>query len=167
MDDLSPKEIKDTLLNSADLSPKEIEELLLLQRKHKQSTGLSKKEIIAMLGKSGKDRYIYSVKRIAEQEVAWTLKDDEGIIATVDDDGNSYFHIWPYKEYALKCATDEWKGFTLFKLTLKDLLEVILPNLTSDGTRVAVFKSPCDPQTISASANDLLNNLLYECSQFT
>jgi len=106
------------------------------------------------------------VKRIADQEIAWTLKDDEGIIRTVDEKGIGYFHIWPFKEYALRCATGEWKNFKLYKLLLDDLLIDILPNLSKEGTEVAVFKSPHDPLITSVSADDFLNNILYERSQF-
>jgi len=165
---LSPKEIRARIKNSIKLglSTQEIEELAAMLRKYKSSDNVFLKEVNAMLKKPGRDRYIYSVKRIADQEVAWTLRDGDGIVRTEDDEGNGYFHIWPFKEYALKCAVGEWAGFELHRIPLDDLLNVILPNLSEEGTQVAVFKSPDDPLITSASADDFLNNILYERSQF-
>jgi hypothetical protein len=168
IESLSPKEIRDRIKNSIKLglSTQEVEELAAMLRKHKSSANVFSKEIHAMLKKPGRDRYIYSVKKIADQEIAWTLKDEEGIIRTVDDDGKEYFHIWPFKEYALKCVVGEWAGFGLHRIALDDLINVILPNLHEEGTQVAVFKSPNDPLITSVSADDFLNNILHERSQF-
>jgi len=165
---LSPKEIRNRIKNSIKLglSAQELEKLAAILRKHKASADVFAKEVNAILKKPGRDRYIYSVKRIADQEEAWTLKDGEGIIRTVDDVGNGYFHIWPFKEYALKCAVGEWANFEPHRITLDHLLNVILPNLSEEGTQVAVFKSPSDPLITSVSAYDFLNNLLYERSQY-
>ncbi|MCL2225552.1 MAG: DUF2750 domain-containing protein [Defluviitaleaceae bacterium] len=165
---LSPKEIRDRIKNSIKLglSTQEIEELAAMLRKHKSSANVFSKEINAMMKKSGRDRYIYSVKRIADQEIAWSLKNGDGTVRTVDEEGNDYFYIWPFKEYALRCAVGEWAGFGLHRISLDDLLNVILPNLSADGTQVAVFKSLNDPSITSVSADDFLNNILHERSQF-
>ena len=165
---LSLKEIQYRIKNSIKLglSNEEVKKLVAMMLKHKPSANVFAKEVNAMLKKSGRDRYIYSVKRIADQEVAWTLKDSDGIIRTVDEDDTGYFHVWPYKEYALKCMVGEWSGFSLHRVPLNDLLNVILPNLSSEGTQVAVFKSPNDSSITCVSADDFMNNILYERSQF-
>lgn len=75
---LSRKEIKEMLRNAEKLPPEEVKKLVTLLQK--MPVELSQKEIEAMSGKPGKERYIYSLKRIAEQKVAWTLKDAEGIM---------------------------------------------------------------------------------------
>ena len=166
MDELTQKEIKDKLRNLDNLSTEEIKELLRLQLKLHKSAGLPKKEVDAMLRKTPKERYIYSVKRIAQEEEAWTLKNKDGIIATGDDDGNTFLPVWPNKEYALKCMAGEWKNCELKKLPLDNLIKEILPNLSKEGTKVSVFIVPDDPVSVTATADDFLNNLLYECSQY-
>lgn len=168
MEDLTPKEIMSMLRNAAQLklTTERIEQLAEMLHRHKESKGGSKKEIDAMLNKPARDRYIYSVKRIAEREEAWTLKDADGNIASFSDNVDNLFYIWPYKEYALKCAYGEWKNYKLFRLPLNNLLEKTLPNLSKEGIQVAVFQSPSDSQTVAVSADDFLNNLLYECSQY-
>jgi hypothetical protein len=132
----------------------------------KQTVELSQKEMKTMLSKPAQERYIYSVKRIAEREIAWTLKNENGMVSTEDDEGNVFLPIWPFKEYALKCRVEEWGDCELMKLSLDYLLEEMLPNLSKTSTKISVFIVPNDPMSTTVSAKDLLNNLLHECSKY-
>ncbi|WP_028532302.1 DUF2750 domain-containing protein [Paenibacillus sp. UNC217MF] len=120
----------------------------------------------AMIKRSARDRYIYSVKRIADWEEAWSLKLNDGYVTTSDKEGNLSMPIWPFKEYAMKCIEDEWENCQTQKIRLDKLLDEILPNLSEEGTHVVVFKVPEDPDVVRVSADDFKNNLLYECSQY-
>ncbi|WP_068984538.1 DUF2750 domain-containing protein [Lysinibacillus xylanilyticus] len=125
----------------------------------------SSPEFKAMIKKSARDRYIYSVKRIADWEEAWSLKLNEGFVTTSDKEGNLSMPIWPFKEYAMKCVGDEWGNCKTQKKDLHTLIEEILPNLSEEGTQVVVFKVPENSEVVRVSADDFKNNLLYECSQ--
>ncbi|MFL1675092.1 DUF2750 domain-containing protein [Paenibacillus dendritiformis] len=70
----------------------------------------SSPEFKAMIKKSARDRYIYSVKRIADWEEAWSLELNDGFVTTSDNEGNLSMPIWPFKEYAMKCIGDEWEN---------------------------------------------------------
>ncbi|EPY14161.1 Protein of unknown function [Paenibacillus sp. cl6col] len=126
----------------------------------------SSPEFKAMIKRSARDRYIYSVKRIADWEEAWSLKLNDGYVTTSDKEGNLSMPIWPFKEYAMKCIEDEWENCQTQKIHLDTLLDEILPNLSEEGTHVVVFKVPEDPDVVRVSADDFKNNLLYECSQY-
>ncbi|MGG4194813.1 DUF2750 domain-containing protein [Paenibacillus jamilae] len=126
----------------------------------------SSPEFKAMIKRSARDRYIYSVKRIADWEEAWSLKLNDGYVTTSDKEGNLSMPIWPFKEYAMKCIEDEWENCQTQKIRLDKLLDEILPNLSEEGTHVVVFKVPEDPDVVRVSADDFKNNLLYECSQY-
>lgn len=125
----------------------------------------SSPEFNAMMKKSAKDRYIYSIKRIADWEEAWTLKLNDGFVTTSDGEGNLSMPIWPFKEYAMKCIGDEWEKCKTQKIYLNTLLEEILLNLSEEGTHVVVFKVPESPEVVRVSADDFKNNILYECSK--
>lgn len=62
--------------------------------------------------------------------------------------------------------TDEWGKLDLFKLPLSRLMKEILPSLSEKGIMIAMFMVPNDPFVIAVSADDLLNNLLYECAKY-
>lgn len=126
----------------------------------------SSPEFKAMIKKSARDRYIYSVKRIADWGEAWSLKLNDGFVTTSDKEGNLSMPIWPFKEYAMKCIEDEWENCNTQKIHLDTLLDEILPNLSEEGTHVVVFKVPEYPDVVRVSADDFKNNLLYECSQY-
>ena len=126
----------------------------------------SSPEFKAMIKRSARDRYIYSVKRIADWEEAWSLKLNDGYVTTSDKEGNLSMPIWPFKEYAMKCLEDEWENCQIQKIRLDTLLDEILPNLSEEGTHVVVFKVPEDPDVVRVCADDFKNNLLYECSQY-
>ena len=126
---------------------------------------LTVEEVEAMLLKSGQERYVYTIKRIAEHEEAWTLKTSDGIVATEDEDGSFYFPVWPSREYALKCKIEEWENCELVKLPITILIEVILPGLSRAGTQVVVFNVPNDPVSTIVSADDFSSNILHECSK--
>ncbi|OBY78142.1 hypothetical protein BBG47_17990 [Paenibacillus sp. KS1] len=126
----------------------------------------SSPEFKAMIKRSARDRYIYSVKRIADWEEAWSLKLNDGFVTTSDKEGNLSMPIWPFKEYAMKCIEDEWENCQTQKIHLDTLLDELLPNLSEEGTHVVVFKVPEDPDVVRVSADDFKNNLLYECSQY-
>ena len=164
MNKLTTKEIKERLRNAAELSPGEVIELMAML--HKQPVWLPQNEIENMLKKTAQERYVYSVKRIAEQELAWTLQENKTMVFTKDEDGNTFFPIWPYKEYALKCKTDEWEKCTLMKLPLDTLINETLSNFSKTGIKISVFIVPNELMSTTASAEDFLNNLLYECSKY-
>jgi len=110
MSDLTIKEISEMLCDpELELTDEEVEELFEKKRQLVLSAELPIKEIEAMSKKPGRDRYIYTLKRVADLERAWTLKDEEGLVGTEDDEGIFYFYIWPYKEYAQRCMIDEWE----------------------------------------------------------
>lgn len=126
----------------------------------------SSPEFKSMIKKPARDRYVYSIKCIADWEEAWSLKVNDGFVTTSDDDGNLFLPIWPFKEYANRCIGEEWEHCVAQKIYLNTLLEEILPNVSEEGTQVVVFKVPEDPEVISVSANDFKNHLLYECAKF-
>jgi len=161
---MTAKEIKERLRKAAELSPSEVIELMAKQRK--KPVELSQKEIEAMMIKPSQERYIYSVRNIAERGVAWTLKDKKGIVLTGDENGNVFLPIWPYKEYAIKCKIDEWKNCELKKLSLDNLVDEMLPDLSKEGIKVSVFIIPNEYTSATVSAEDFLNNLLHECSKY-
>ncbi|MDT0016507.1 DUF2750 domain-containing protein [Listeria swaminathanii] len=127
---------------------------------------LSPKEIEVMVNKSAKDRYIYFVKRVADQEAAWILKDKEGFVTTSDTEASLALPIWPFKEYASKLKENEWKDLELKKISFKQLSKEILPNLSKDSVNVAVFMVPNTNEVVTVSADRLLDDLLNEQSKF-
>ncbi|EOL9013154.1 DUF2750 domain-containing protein [Cronobacter malonaticus] len=127
---------------------------------------ISSQEIDVMFKKNAKERYVYFVKKIADWECAWTLGDDTGYITTEDGDGNLSLPLWPAKEYAQKCAVNEWTNLSVKEVSLDELLDELLPELIEDEIDVVAFMAPDETGLPTLSAVNVLKDLLAECEKY-
>jgi hypothetical protein len=100
---------------------------------------LNPAQFAAVCALPGPDRYRHFVGRVADWQVVWGLRDEEGWVSAGDDDGNRGFPVWPHPDYAMACATGAWAGNTPAPIAIHVFLERWLANLAEDGERVAVF----------------------------
>ena len=124
------------------------------------------KELKSVLGLSGKERYGYFIKKVADFEEAWGLQSEDGwVLVGFDGDGGDAFCIWPHADYAHACAIDGWSDCTPELIPLQELLEELLPALLRDGMRIAVFPTPAG-QAIVVDPRDLQDHLQHELAQY-
>ncbi|AIR68647.1 DUF2750 domain-containing protein [Dickeya fangzhongdai] len=126
---------------------------------------LSAKEIEVMSKKGNEDRYIYFIKRVADNESAWVL-DDDGFALSSDDAGNDFIVFWPAKEYAEACAVDVWSNYKAKEIELDYIIDELLPNLSDDGLNIGIFMVPSTTDTPIVSADKLLEDLQNECEKY-
>ena len=124
------------------------------------------KEIKSVLGLSGKERYGYFIKKVADFEEAWGLQSEDGwVLVGFDGEGGDAFCIWPHADYAQACAIDGWSDCTPELIPLQELLEELLPALLHDSMRVAVFPTPTG-QAVVVDPRDLQDHLGHELAQY-
>lgn len=99
------------------------------------------KQMESVLRLPGIERMRFFVKAIADWQEVWGLFQDGWALAATEE-GESVFPLWPAKEYAQVCAINEWMGYEPRALSLKDLVEVLLPKLKSDHVLPGVFFTP-------------------------
>lgn len=126
---------------------------------------LSKKEIEIMSTKNNKDRYIYFIKRVVDGETAWVL-DNDGFALSSGGDNHDILMLWPAREYAENCATDDWKDYKAKALSLNYIIEELLPNLSAKGVELGVFMTPYISNAPVVSAEKLLLDLENENSKY-
>jgi uncharacterized protein DUF2750 len=56
---------------------------------------LNDKEFAAVLALPAPRRYEYFVKKVADRDTMWSLRDRDGWVTTADDDGNLHLPFWP------------------------------------------------------------------------
>jgi hypothetical protein len=84
------------------------------------------------------DRYMYFIKRIADAELIYSLKDDDGwAIAEVGD--YKLFSVWSAKEFALLSKTDEWLDYNPTEISLQEFEENIIPLIVEKKYLINVF----------------------------
>ena len=103
---------------------------------------LEPKELEGVLNLAALERYAYFVKRCADWEKVWGLRDDSGWVTAEDDDGRILMPIWPHMEYARVCATDEWGTANPASIELHEWVAEWLPDLEQRRHLVAVFPIP-------------------------
>ncbi|OAF06066.1 hypothetical protein AYJ54_20470 [Bradyrhizobium centrolobii] len=122
------------------------------------------KQMEAVLALSGAKRFEHFIKVIADWQEAWGLCKDGWALAAADD-GTTVFPLWPAKDYALVCATNEWDGYEPRSITLADLIEVLLPKLKRDGVLPGVFFTPTS-KGVTPSVDDLKSALEAELQNY-
>lgn len=100
---------------------------------------LTRQQFSAVSALSGPERFLHFVKRIADTESVWGLRDKDGWVGVCDDDGNQGIPFWPHADYAAACAKGEWIGYEAKALSIREFIDAWLPNLDQQGVAVAVF----------------------------
>lgn len=81
------------------------------------------------------ERYDYFIRKVADFEEVWGLKDAEGW-ALMGSEEQVLFPIWSEKEFAELC---KWDNYQPTPIPLDDFMEKLLPKLEKDSVMLAVF----------------------------
>jgi len=123
---------------------------------------LKPQELESVLKLSAKDRVAYAMKKFADQEEIWSLKDQNGWVLTRTPQGVDAVPIWPHAQYAAECTRGVWAGATPEVIQLDEWIEDWLPGIKNDSRLIAVFPSPDANGAVLASdefARDLQEEL--------
>jgi hypothetical protein len=103
---------------------------------------LSEREFEAVSCLGAKERFAHFLKRVADWEAVWGLRDEAGWVAATDSDDHSSFPLWPHPRYAAACANHEWAGNAPASIDVHEFVEEWLPAMASDNVFLAVFPTP-------------------------
>jgi len=103
---------------------------------------LRPEEVAAVVELPAAERYAYFVKRCAEWEEVWGLRDDRGWVTAEDGEGRLLMPIWPHADYARACAENGWENAAPASIELDDWVEGWLSDLETSHHVVSVFPVP-------------------------
>jgi hypothetical protein len=126
---------------------------------------LSEKESTSVLSLPDDMRYSYCLKRIADWEEIWSLRNRDGWVLMRTPDGFETVPIWPHSDYAAKCIKDEWADCEPASISLTAWMDRWLPGLHEDGRQIAVFPTPAD-SGVTVEAKRLASDLAEECAKY-
>lgn len=121
---------------------------------------LSPQQHDAVTALDGRQRYQHFIARIADTQVVYGLRTEEGWVSACGDDGVEGMPVWPHPAYALECATGEWAGATPAEIDVYDFVDDWLPAMASQGIKVIVFPTaaisglPVDPAQVEADLEE-------------
>ena len=100
------------------------------------------KEFEAVRSLPPDERYSYTIKRMADWEVLWSLTDGGEWASAADDEGNELIPVWPHKRFAGACAEGEWDGYDPQPIELSTWMDCWLPGIRREKRLVSVFPVP-------------------------
>jgi hypothetical protein len=99
----------------------------------------SEKEISSVSELDAPARYEYCVKRIADHQLLYSLKNESGWVLAGDDSGRELVPVWPHAAFASLCAAGSWGGCRPEAIGIDEWLARWIPGTARDGRMVAVF----------------------------
>jgi hypothetical protein len=126
---------------------------------------INKKEIESVLKLAGAKRYLYFIKKIADQEEVWSLWTEGGWALARDDQGHELIPVWPHKDYACACADGEWAEYEPRMIPLSVWLERWTEGAIRDQRSIVIFPTPLDKGVV-ATPESLKDDLKKEISLY-
>ena len=125
----------------------------------------SASEIDAVSALRAEERYQYLIKRIADAERVWSLRNSSGWVLAADDAGNVLVPIWPHEAFAARCATSQWSDCVPQPIDLGEWRDRWLPGIERDGRTIAAFPTP-DAQGVAVEPARLRQDLTAELLRY-
>lgn len=129
------------------------------------SWNISDQEYESVIVLSGAKRYSYFVKKTADWEKVWSLRNQDGWVLAADTTGLQLVPVWPHERYAQACLTQKWQDCKPAAIDLEAWMQRWIPDMIRDGRRVAVFPTPND-KGIVVEPTRLQNDIGDECEQY-
>lgn len=110
---------------------------------------VNEREFDAVLALPGEKRYAYTIKRIVDAEVVWSIRDENGWrLFGSDDSGRECVPIWPKKEFAELCCVADFANSAPASIDLDEWRSKWLAGMSRDGRLVAVFPTPANQSVV-------------------
>jgi len=119
---------------------------------------------VNILNLSPQDRYGYFIRKVADFEEVWLIKDNGQYVTLDDKEEQIAIPVWPEKEFAELMLTDDWKSYTVECKNIHDFV-VWLETLEEEGYKIAGFPD-IHLKGVVVTADVMKNHLLYELHQY-
>jgi len=126
---------------------------------------IKEKEIESVLRLDGAHRYLYCVKKIADEQRLYSLKSNAGWALAANDDGDELVPIWPHEAFASLCADGAWQDYSPQAIGIDEWLARWIPGIERDGRLIAVFPT-AQKKGVAVNAADFLKHLQAELAKY-
>jgi len=117
-----------------------------------------------ILNLSSEDRYGYFIRKVADFEKVYLIKDESGYSIFGDSEEKTTIAVFPEKEFADIFLTDTWSSCFIEEMDLERFMEW-LDKLEQDNIQMAGFPNK-DLKVVVVNPNEMKNHLLYELEQY-
>ena len=67
-------------------------------------------EFVAVTALTAPARYSHFIEQVADWEIVWSLRGQDGWVLAAADDGQLLAPVWPHSRYAEACANGDWSN---------------------------------------------------------
>lgn len=117
-----------------------------------------------ILSLSSEDRYGYFIRKVADFEEVWIIKDQNSFVTLGDKDEQVSIPVFPEQQFAELFLTDSWSSYSVENMNLTDFMNW-LDTLQEDSIAIAGFPNT-DFNSVIVTAEEMKNHLLYEIDQY-
>lgn len=117
-----------------------------------------------ILNLSAEDRYGYFIRKVADFEEVWLIKDQDGYAIFGDQENKTTIGVFPEKEFAELFLTDTWSNCVLESKDLNVFMEW-LDKLENDNIQIAGFPNK-DLKAIVVEPKEMKSHLFFELQQY-
>ena len=122
---------------------------------------MHQKELENVFKLEPRKRYEYFIKKVADFEEVWGLRQGDGWASTGDENAREYIAFWPKKEFADLCAKEEWQNYYAESIQLEEFIEQWLTGMGEDKVMASIFPNFLDNSVI-VEPKQLLEHLNQE-----
>jgi Protein of unknown function (DUF2750) len=99
-----------------------------------------------ILNRPAEKRLVYFYSMVATDEQVWLLRDENGDLLLLEDDGDYPFllPVWPSRSFAEMEAANLEESYEAFNLPLSIFLDDLLVDIENDGGATAIFPNEND-----------------------
>lgn len=126
---------------------------------------LNPEQYKAVIALDGEQRCSHFIRRIADWEALWGVRNEEGWLVPVTPEGFEYFPVWPHPNYAQTITDKNYPGHQATEIPLEEFMTEWLPRFEVDKVKVAVFPNE-DWSMWIMEPSDLLEALADEIAQY-
>lgn len=91
-----------------------------------------------VMNMSSNERLHYFVNKVADWEQLWGVKDSGGWLVPTNNDGFTYFPVWPHPLLAKRATDQRYSGCEVTEIGLDLFLTELLPKCSNAETIVGV-----------------------------
>ena len=106
---------------------------------------ISKEEFQALEKCNSETRYTYTVKRIIDAEVLWTIVDEEDHLVIQTDGNKKFLPVWSSKEYAQVFCVKGENNYKYSAFTWETFEDSVMEYIRQNDILINVFPTKKEP----------------------
>lgn len=117
-----------------------------------------------ILNLSAEDRYGYFIRKVADFEEVWLIKDQDGYVTFGDSVNKTTMAVFPDKEFAELFLSETWSNCEIESKRLDVFMEW-LDKLETDKVQIACFPNKA-LKTVVVEPREMKGHLIFELQQY-